>query len=154
MEDFISWWILCVNLGPAFLLYFILFTRINARVLQFWLEFSHRIDLFKYIYIRLTHMIHLCFRLIRAEYNGTLLTLYQWVDWTIVDWLVVFIFVLWTKANELWHGWRWMNIGLGARWSCSGHQRTPVRGNPSWNLQYPGNVITQGTASEGGVGFE
>jgi len=51
----------------------------------------------------------------------------QWVDWTIVDWWVDFIsfFFHLTKA-KLWYGVHWMNVGPGARWSCSGHQRTSV----------------------------
>jgi len=59
----------------------------------------------------------------------------QWVDWTIVDWWVVFI-SFYLNQSKLWYGLRWMNVGPGARWSCSGHQKTSVGRNLSPPFSY------------------
>jgi len=70
----------------------------------------------------------------------------QWVDWIGVDWWVDFIsfffyfFYFYLTRAKLWYGVCWMNVGPGARWSCSRHQRTSVGVNlsPPFSNSIPG----------------
>jgi len=68
-----------------------------------------------------------------------------WIELALIDELILFLsffyfFYFYLTRAKLWYGVCWMNVGPGARWSCSRHQRTSVGVNlsPPFSNSIPG----------------